>query len=622
MRITPYRYWAVSLIWIVAAGICAGAAWGVIRGWNELLHGFSFAVFGHVADRAVPGILYALTLLPVLLAHHFLLRSLGGFRAALTAAGFVYLPLFAFCGYTINRIYLPGFLEPQSVFWNILLSIGILALWLAIAVAVSRWRTLVAWSAFRPGVLAAPGLFLVALHAGTYFHGSSRFHARPGVLILLIDALRADHLSCYGYARETTPNIDRFARDSVVFTQAISQSTFTKTSIASLFTSLYPFEHGVYVGNQQDSAGNVTSDVLPETAETLADALLRDGFLTAAWVQNAHLRPHFGFARGFVRYETGIGIETTNEAFLNWLRAAGRHHQYAAYLHYLDLHDPYRPNAPYEQMYGGSSDVYRDIDMDHWGAYLAGMRRGQTVLAQEDVENMKALYDGQLKYIDTQVGELFQELRDSGLYDNLMIILTADHGDGFMEHGFISHSTTPYDELIRVPLIIKFPESRHRGKRVSDQVQLIDVMPTVLKELGQETNPNLSGVALQSYLRKKEGITHPPQDRTSRLAYSEAADPYTAETITAIRSPAWKYLHFDGQQEREELYNLEADPREQANVIGSGRLFGSGDTADPLLDEFRKTRSAIVSAWRSKRVERRVVDEEMIRRLKSLGYVE
>ena len=203
----------------------------------------------------------------------------------------------------------------------------------------------------------------------------------PDVVIILVDALRADHLGAYGHARDTTPAIDSLASDGVLFRQAISQSTFTKSSIASLFTGRYPYQHGVYWGSRTadpELPGAVTSDVLPARERTLAEMLRRRGLFTAAWVHNTHLRRFMGFGQGFVLYrdQAGDAARITRLA-TDWFDGPGRRYRTFAYIHYIDVHDPYRPAPPYDTLFGPYDDPYAGVDLADWGEHLEAIREGR-----------------------------------------------------------------------------------------------------------------------------------------------------------------------------------------------------------------------------------------------------
>jgi arylsulfatase A-like enzyme len=439
---------------------------------------------------------------------------------------------------------------------------------------------------------------------------------------LLIDALRADHLSSYGYRRQTTPAIDALARDGVLFRQAIAQSTFTKSSIATLFTGRYPFQHGVYWGSLELASGAVISDVLPEEEICLAEELRERGYLTAAWVQNSHLRQVMGFGQGFVSYRDSQGsIERIHRKVRPWLRGAARRYPFFAYLHYIDLHDPYRPPPPYDTLFGDPGDVYGGVDLDEWGAFLAAVREGKRRLSAAEVAGLEALYDGQLRHIDDEIGRLFAELRALGLYDRSLIVVTADHGDGFMEHGFISHSTTPYEELVRVPLVVKLPGGRFAGTVVERQVRLADVMPTILDAVGARRWPRLAGCSLLPLIA--EGEWFEPRSGEPRSGEPDAGDlegdcdlavieiaEEGAYPVVAIRRGGWKYIHH--QKRPDELYDLARDPGERVNRLPEG-----GEAAAEL------ERLALeVVARRPDAADRVELDEQAKRELKALGYLE
>ena len=462
---------------------------------------------------------------------------------------------------------------------------------------------------------AAALVVLIALEAGLAwaFQTSRKDPDRPDILILLVDALRADHLSAYGHSRQTTPAIDSLARDGVLFAQTISQSTFTKTSVASLFTGRYPHQHGVYWGSHQGADGQITSDLLRGDETTLAEALRERGYLTSAWVQNSHRREVMGVGQGFVEYHDQQGhIERIHDRFLAWARGAGRRYSFFTYLHYIDLHDPYRPPPPYDTLFAqgadaATPDVYADVDFAEWGAYLEDVRQGRVELSGADVRRLEELYDGQLRAIDDQIGVLLHHLQELGLYDDTLIVLTADHGDGFLEHGFISHSTTPYEELVRVPLILKFPRGKYRGRTVERQVRLVDLMPTLLELAGAPVDRLIAKLELPgcSLLGELEGAA--PAARCG-VAVSEIAEDEGAPPTIAVRTERFKWI----ERGAGELYALDVDPEERSDLSQTPPA-----EALPLAELARS-----LTERRDAEGERLELDEEMIRELKALGYIE
>jgi arylsulfatase A-like enzyme len=475
-------------------------------------------------------------------------------------------------------------------------------LWLLVSLGLffwTRWRILKKATVNIKVLGALLGIFLV-LNISMFLFHKLYIVDSPNVIIILIDALRADRLSCYGNSRKTSPNIDEFAKDSALFTEAISQSTFTKTSIASLFTALYPHEHGVYEGNTKDSQGNITSDVFSEKETTLAEVLLQDEFITTAWVNNPHLRSYMGFAQGFVDYDEPA--RDIKRKFISWISGIEKRHKFFAYIHDLDLHDPYRPKPPYDTMYGVYSDVYSGVDFENWDNFREEVRQGKRRLGKKDVDQLLAYYDGQLTYVDSKIGLILDELKKRGLYDKTLIVLTGDHGDGFVEHGFISHSNIPYDELIRVPLIIKFPKSLHAGKVVNSQVRLIDVMPTIFDFLRIKVESKLSGFSLLNYLDENR---NKKKKRFPKYAISEYYD------ISSIRTERYKYI--DYPDKKDEIFDLIADPKEQNNII---------EEMPDMAEEFHKMALGVANKRKKTDAGKAVLDKKTVEELKALGYIQ
>ena len=589
-------------------GFLVGVVVGFVRGWKYTSNG----LFSLTIDTLRLGINESV-LTVLILGVLYLVIFLALYRkikhakwSCLVSSAIVLFPVFIFLGYRINQLYVTGFFEPRAIVLNLIIGAGFILLWILVSIGIfwwTRWRILKTATVNTRVFGALLGVFLV-FNVSMFLYHKYYEPESPNVIIILIDALRPDRLGCYGNSRNTSPNIDAFAEDSVLFTQAISQATFTKTSIASLFTSLYPYQHGVY----GDTVDGTTSDILGEGETTLAEVLLRDGFSTAAWVHNPHLRSNMGFSQGFIEYDDRpAGMENINKRFSRWISQVGNKHKFFAYIHYLDLHDPYRPKPPYDTMYGVYSDVYSGIDFKNWGAYLAEIRENKRRLDKKDVDQLLAYYDGQLTYIDSQVGLLLEYLKREGLYDNSLIIITADHGDGFMEHGFISHSYKPYDELLRVPLIIKFPHSEYGGKVVNSQVRLIDVMPTILDILGVKTESKLSGLSLLGYVdddgNKDRKVNFPD--------YSISEHNTRRISFVAIRTEKYKYIYYpDGEAE---FYDLSADPKEQNNIM---------KMKPSEADGLHKMALSVAQNRKVGNTGKVVLDKKTVDELKALGYVQ
>lgn len=509
--------------------------------------------------------------------------------------------LHGYLGEGVPRVFLHGTVQSlnQALPWGLALA----ALWgalswglgdrfamLRLGRGISRRTTHVALA-----VLAA--LWCAANAAATIAH---RRDTRPNVIVLLVDVLRADHLGVYGYDRPTSPNIDRFAQDAVLFSQAVSQSTFTKTSVASLFTGLYPYHHGVYSGNKKDTADRVTSDVLSPEFTTLAEAMRAQGFFTTAWVMNGHLRAYMGFDQGYVDYHDQPGYMNYIQAsWHRWRSRVGRVDPFFAYFHFLDLHGPNAPKPGYDGIYGRYSDDWASMTGEVYKPRRDAIRAGTLVPDAAAVEQLRADYDAVLTHVDAKLGTLLQSLKADGLYDDSLIVFTADHGDAFMEHGVIAHSWVPHEELIRVPLIVKLPQSLHAGRRVDSQVRLVDLAPTLIEFAGGKPPSGIDGVSLMPFLYDTAGEPPPA------YAVSERGN------TLSVRTEDRKYIRLQGG--RAEFYDLRSDPAERRNLIGSHAA---------EMSPFAEIARRAVAEREGRTVDEVVVDPDTVKALRALGYMD
>lgn len=607
--------------------------------WHYLSAGYPLLLLDEVRRAFLEGLLLGglfvfLFLALELLVHRLVggLRSSGRLSATLLRFGLTGLalaPVFAYIGYQANRTWGIKPSEALSAYGlkkNLLMLAVMVVVWLLASAYLPRrdrlsgsakTRSAGTWASPAVKGLAALALLALALQGGLWlaFRGPAEGTPKTPVIVLLVDALRADHLGSYGYGRDTSPAIDSLAADGVLFSQAIAPSTFTKTSIASLFTGRYPFQHGVYQGSSRENPETFTSDLLSGDETTLAELLQSRGYLTTAWVQNSHLRDFMGFGQGFdAYYDQFGGIERIHRRVLPWLSGPGRRYGFFAYLHYIDLHDPYLPEPPYDRLFAtGDPDVYADVDLSQWGAYLAALRAGEISLTPEEMAELEGLYDGLIRHVDDQVARLLDRLRREGLYDKSLIILTSDHGDAFGEHGIISHSAAPYEELVHVPLIVKLPGQSAAGTVVARQVSLVDVLPTVAEVVGKELSERrpLAGCSLLALIpgAARAAAAGPRRPGCDRVVVEIAED--GAYPAIALRTEAWKYIH--NEKRDDELYDLRADPGETVNLI----------TARPeLAADFRAQVEQILEARKLLQVEQLQLDDRTIQELKALGYVD
>ncbi|MGH9464447.1 MAG: sulfatase, partial [Thermoanaerobaculia bacterium] len=325
--------------------------------------------------------------------------------------------------------------------------------------------------------------------------------APPNLLLVVVDALRADHLGCYGYPLPTSPNIDRLARESVVFDQAFAHSTWTKPSVATLLTSLYPSRHGLGRMAVETDAGH-RAEVLSRRHLTLAEQLAKHGYATGAFGANVHLQRKTGFAQGFDRFES-VRLLTASELDGRWRAwlATGVAEPWAAYLHLMDAHWPYDRYLPLAEAEAASPGVnpFGDPTLapeppESWQAVAGWAERH---LDAANLAALRARYDAEIAFLDAAMGELLAWLAERGLAERTVVVLTADHGEGFYEHGQLQHSFRPYEEVSRVPLLVRTPTAFGiRPGRVAEPVGLVDLAPTLLKLAGAPPLPDAAGVSL------------------------------------------------------------------------------------------------------------------------------
>jgi arylsulfatase A-like enzyme len=313
--------------------------------------------------------------------------------------------------------------------------------------------------------------------------------AKNSVLVLMLDTLRADHLGTYGYERNTSPVLDQFARDNLKFSYAVTAAPWTPPSIASMFTGVYPATHGWMPPNMRDKVRKMAVK-LDDKLVTLAEIFKANGFSTAAVSPNPWITDEFGYQQGFDSFTEKVRapaeeIIRIGEAKIDEMAATGK--PFFAYLHFLDPHDPYTPPGAYKTAFNGPIPGGRSYP-------------------PKEVTNIN-LYDGEIQYLDDQLGKLFAHLDEKGLYDDLTIIIVGDHGEQFMERGQHGHGHQLFNEEVHVPLLVKSP--RAKGPRVVDiTTSTVDVFATALDAAGIEVPAGIPGVSLfnDQALEARQGV--------------------------------------------------------------------------------------------------------------------
>ena len=392
------------------------------------------------------------------------------------------------------------------------------------------------------------------------------------IILISIDTCRADYLSCYGYLQKTTPHIDAVAEGATRFENVISPAPITLPAHSSMLTGTTPPFHGVH---------NNTGYQLAPSNLTLAEILQQDGFTTAAIVSAFVLDGNRGLTQGFDTYYDSFskrnynrdiegnerkGGETTQLA-LNWLDQ-NKEGKSFLFLHYYDPHLDYSPPEPF---------------------------------ASDFADNP---YAGEIAFTDHCIGRVVRKLKEIGLYDSTLLIITGDHGEMLGEHGEDEHSYFIYESAIKVPLIIKLPRQA-KGLAIAQPVGLVDIVPTLCSLLDIDIPSRIQGQDISSMLHG----TIP--DAYERHLYSESVVPtyVGASSLMAISTGRWKYI----QAPRPELYDLASDPAEECNLIGK-----ESHRARILEDRLRETLEQSVRKTPDSRIQ---LDAASIKRLESLGYV-
>ncbi len=465
------------------------------------------------------------------------------------------------------------------------------------------------WWPVRPPVWlgAVPLAILAALHLAEARMVSARVAqpaGRPNVILLLVDALRPDHMSVYGYERPTTPAMDRLAARGVLFTRAVSPSNKTRTTMPSLWTGLHPSRHGMFT----------LRDRLPARHTTAAERLREAGYRTAAFCPNPNLDRSVGQAQGWDRYEDrGLRPEKyegppwerhetaakIHERVLRWIDR-DPDHPFLAWLHYRDVHGPYVPPPPYDALFtSGSPRPLTPEERTGRNKYLNLENDG------DDLNYYVDRYDGEIRYTDDRIAEFLEALRARGLAGRTVLILTADHGEAFLDHGRWNHGDTLNEEEIHVPLIIAGPGV---APRVEERVvSTLDIFATMIDLAGLPI-PRNDGTSLVPILAGGAPGGGPGR------AFAEGIS-REGKRQWAIREGDWK-LVLDDQAGTLELYDLAADPGERRNRLAEER-----EVARRLLAELE----AFVERMGGDllpRAEEAEVNEELMRRLESLGYVD
>jgi choline-sulfatase len=419
---------------------------------------------------------------------------------------------------------------------------------------------------------------------------------RPHVFIYLVDALRADHLGCYGYRRPTSPRVDAFAREATAF-RAIAPSSWTKASVASLFTGRSPLVH-----RAQDRG-----DTLVPEAVTLSERLGAAGYRTYALYGNTWVGETFGLDQGFEeRRLLPARSDRLTRPLLARLQRLAPAERLFAYVHTIDPHAPYEPTPEYRRLFAPRGSTLTRVSALWLEDAATRGRRGEP-LSPRRVEEITALYDAEIAFNDRQFGLFLEELKRRGLYDDSLIVFTSDHGEELFDHGGVTHGHTLFREVLEVPLIVKWPRGVSAPAGASGTpAQLLDVLPTVLDCAGLPRPPGLEG---RSLLRPPPADV-PPEGR-GILSYLDL-DGLKMQSATEGRWKLVRHGAVEALRPRLELYDLEAG-RETKDVAGAHPALAGHLAAQLAAEAARRPRTPPPP--------QAVTPPDTVERLRALGYV-
>lgn len=462
----------------------------------------------------------------------------------------------------------------------------------------------------------------------------------PNILLIILDTLRPDHLSCYGYGETTSPNLDKLAEEGALFQNAFCTAPWTLPSHGSIFTGAYVSRHGLDQGNE-----HLSTDLT-----TLPRLLSQQGYHTAAFSSNIWVSPLTGLARGFHHFKRAnqppfddiqnpnilqkiikeiywryffkrydYGAREINGAIRDFFSSGWCQDQpFFIFINYLETHLQYEPPRKFRNMFlrdRAQKRLARRINQD-----ARKVNGGLYKMSDEELEILRALYDAEIRYVDHRVGELLSMLKDLKILDDTLLIITSDHGENLGDHGLMDHQFSLYDTLIRVPLIVRYPKAFQPGTVVGQQVQTVDFLPTIADVL------NLKKDALPVNQIQGRSLLQAQGQRKARTVFAEYLNPRVQvlqrafpdrdwskfnKKLRAIRKQKYKLIY--SSYGDHELFDISQDPAESENII-----LEHPEVAENLLQELDAWVESVSQKMEKTQLE---LQEDSRRVLEGLGYI-
>lgn len=458
-------------------------------------------------------------------------------------------------------------------------------------------------------------MLLTAMLVAICGSGCGWWNSRPNVVILLMDTMRPDHLGCYGYERETSPQVDELAAKGVVFGRCYATADYTSASTASLFTGKYPLAHG-YVN---------ADNVLEEENETIAELFRDRGYRTAGFTANGLVGEKYQMNQGFDEFfeKNRASAEEMMGAISAFVHRSGDE-PFFVYAHFMDVHDPYRiPRAHWDRFADPQEFAYDMADtllhdrfvMDTWWGRVQKWweEEGGPEASRRYFDDYAQLYDASIAYWDGLLGEFLAFLEAEGR--ETIVVVLADHGEQLLEHGFFGHANSGYDVGLHIPLIIYDPLLEGNvPRRIDRPMSIADVLPTLLARLDMEIPESVQGQERWSLMRGAEGSEGDGEEGVYTEGTFMANRPFST-LIQTYREGGWKLI-LDRFRDGKELYDLRSDPGEERDLFA-----GEPEVVDRLATRLRQQYGENLEIFA--RLQRSTLrqEEEKLKELRGLGYL-